>query len=232
MADFARKGEKLNKTTTLKPGYVPDIDPFVPVETLDNKQLRIPRYQLPEASPYENYNLYRYNASGNIGGILGTGGPVQVYLTRGSGSGPLSGPFALRMQVFNPSSTTAAYFIPAPQWFQYIQYYTPSGAPVATQDGRGLWNNLIEQYDQWTDMAPALLSNKAYGPGLPILPLQTANIHIPLIGNPLSPDKFAIPATLGLPSESPVLQPLCFSDKWPYLHTKRSLYRDITVTVV
>lgn len=103
------------------------------------------------------------------------------------------------MQVFNPSSTTAAYFIPAPQWFQYIQYFTPAGAPMGTQDGQGLWNNLIEELDddEWTELAPALLSNKAYGPGLPILPLQTANIYIPLIGNPLSPGKFAIPATMG-----------------------------------
>jgi len=199
MADFAVKARDNNKSTTFKPGFVPDIDPFVPVETLDNAKLRIPRYQLPEVSPNENSNNFRYNASGNITGILGTGGPVQVFLTRGSGSGPLSGPFAIRMQVYNPSSTTAAYFIPAPQWFQYIQYFTPSGAPLATQDGQGLWNNLIEQLDDddWTNLAPGLMSNKAYGPGLPILPLSTKNIYIPVIGNPLSPGKFAVPATKG-----------------------------------
>jgi len=90
MPDFARKSKELNKSTTLKPGYVADIDPFVPVETLDNAKLRTPRYQLPENSPYENYNLYRYTASRNISGILGTGDPVQVYLTRGSGRVPLS----------------------------------------------------------------------------------------------------------------------------------------------
>jgi len=60
MSDFARKTKELSKSTTLKSGYVPAIDPFIPVETLDNKQLRIPRYQLPEVSPDESSNLSLY----------------------------------------------------------------------------------------------------------------------------------------------------------------------------
>jgi len=91
-------------------------------------KLRTPRYQLLENSPYENYNLYRSTASRNISGTLGTGDQREQRCPT----------FDLRMLVYNPSSTVPAYFIPAPQWLQYIQYFTPSGVPVATQDGQGV----------------------------------------------------------------------------------------------
>jgi hypothetical protein len=124
---------------------------------------------------------------------------VQVYLTRGSGSGPLNGPPVVRMQVYNPSSTVPCYFEPAPLWLQNIQYYTPSGAPVATQDGQGLWENICENLngDEYYEWQKALMSDNTYNGGDPILPLQTATIYIPLIGNPLSCGKALIAALAG-----------------------------------
>jgi len=198
MADFWRLTQEQNKQTTLKSGYVPEIDPYVSVETLDGTKLRIPRDQLPEVSNEENYNVYRYTPSGATDTAMSGPNPVQIFLTRGTGSGQLSGPPYLRMEVYNSSSTTAATFLPVPLWFQFIQYFSASGAPMGQTSGQGWWNNLIEQVDEdkWAVMAPSLLSNKAYGWGT-INPLETKEIYVPMIGNPLSPGKFFIPGTTG-----------------------------------
>ena len=199
MADFLRKTKELNKSTTLAPSVVPDQDPFVYAKNLLDEDLLLPVTQIPKTSPYENSNVYRYTASGNYTSTPITGGGVQIYLTRGSGSGPMNGPPCLRMQVYNPSSTVPCTFIPTPLWIQQIQYFTPSGSPIATQDGQGLYHNISEQVDsdEWYMLQKALLADNAYCDGDPILPLQTANIYIPLIGNPLSPGKFFIPAVVG-----------------------------------
>jgi len=199
MADFSRKTRDLNRSTTLQSGYVPEMDPFAMVSTLDGSRLRIPATQIPRTSPYENSNLYRYAASGNYTNILNTGGGLQIFLTRSSGSGPLTGPLYLRLQVFNPNGSTPAYFLPAPFWLQNIQYFTPSGAPVAVQDGQGIFHNITEvtETDNMFELEKAIITNPSFGKGDPILPLQTANIYIPLIGNPLSCGKFLIAATQG-----------------------------------
>jgi hypothetical protein len=198
MSDFLRKTKELNKVTTLAPSIVPESDPFVYAPNLAGERLLIPSYQLPETSPYENSNIYRYTASGNYTNNLNTGGGVQIYLTRGSGSGPLNGVLCLRMQVYNPNAS-ACYFIPAPLWIQNIQYFTPSGSPVAVQDGQGLYNNIEENADsdEYYMLQKALVANNAYCDGDPILPSQTANIYIPLQGNPLSPGKFLMAAMAG-----------------------------------
>lgn len=199
MADFSRKTRELNRSTTLQSGYVPEQDPFALVSTLDGTRLRIPAHQIPKSSPYVNSNLYRYAASGNYTNILNTGGGVQVFLTRGSGSGPLAGPMFLRMQVYNPNGATAAYFEPAPLWIHNIQYFTPSGAPISTQDGQGLWHNITENTsgDVMYEWEKAIVTDPSFGAGDPILPLQTANIYIPLIGDPLSCGKFLTAAMSG-----------------------------------
>jgi hypothetical protein len=199
MAEFLEKSKNLFPSFLLKPGYVPDIDPFISVETQANDRLRIPTVQLPDSCPFENYNINRNNASGSITTVLQTGGQVQVLLTRGQGSGQLAGPFYLRMEVTNTSGSNSSYNLPVPLWIQNIQYNTPSGQPVATQDGQGLWNNIIEEYDdeEWYSMQRAIGSNEAWGNGYPILPNGSSTYYIPLIGNPLSPGKWMQPATAG-----------------------------------
>ncbi len=200
MSDFARKTRELSRSTTLYYGYVPDIDPYANVAVLSGQRMRIPRYQIPKSSPFENANLYRYQASGNYTALLGTGGPMQVMLTRGMGSGPLvPNGVILRLQVYNPSASVPCYFLPLPLWIQTIQYFTPSGAPIAPQDGQGLWENIVESYDSddWHMLQKALGANNAYSAGDPILPLQTATFYIPLIGNPLSCGKVLLAALAG-----------------------------------
>jgi hypothetical protein len=200
MTDFARKTKELNRSTTINSAYVPEADPFIKVAALSGERLCIPASQLPKSSPYENANLYRYQASGNISGMLGTGGGVQVYLTRGSGSGPLIYPgLILRMQVTNTDAVNTAFTLPVPLWLQNIQYFSPAGAPIAVQDGQGLWNNIIENMssDDYYENQKGIGSDNSYMSGDPIRPLETRNLYVPLIGNPLTPGKALIAGLSG-----------------------------------
>ena len=200
MTDFARKARELSKPVVLGSAFVPGPDPYANVAVLTGERMRVPATQVPKTNPMENSNVWRYTASGNYTNILqGNGGSVQVFLTRNSGTGPVSGPIVLRALVQNPDGALDTVCIPFLQWISSIVWYNESGAQISSQDGGGLWNNLIENTKQedWTTLQKVVGSNNSYDKGDPLIHSTTTYYYPPLIGNPLSPGKFFIPGNVG-----------------------------------
>ena len=164
------------------------------VSTLDGTVRNIQRDQIPMEDPYTTKNLWRYPAQGQYTTVIQSGGVVLTRMDRGSGSGTVEEVY-IRMVVYNPNGTVTEY-IPAPFWFQQLQWQTPAGSVIQQQTGTDLWLAIVGSfdYDQWSCLYSAINSSQTYQTNdAGFNDLAYTYLYIPVIGNWMACSKFFIP---------------------------------------
>lgn len=200
MSDFAIKAkeDKGSQHVTVSEKYTPLIY-HTTVQLQSGISVHIPNSQVPPTNTMRNKNYFRYTSSGDLSTVLQNGSSIYVQITRGTGSGPCSGPTYLRLILQN-NTGAALQTVDAYTMIDRVEYQSPQGQQIQIISGRELRSLFCRLYDRehFRRLCKSANMNEYYSVKAP--PMAAGEIRIlyfPLEANPWSTGGLFLPAVSG-----------------------------------
>lgn len=167
------------------------VDNLVPVPNELGQMLMVDSKQLPIVNPNDaNYQILRYNSSGNISAGLQSSTKIPIQVLRKQGTGKTTGRVFLRFLLQNNNAlNNPVYVLPSPFWIKTLEWKNAGNQTISTWRGEDIWhaNMKTKDSDEWEAYAPMIFSNGNYEASNMGIPKGgTVETFIELTGNPYS----------------------------------------------
>lgn len=150
--------------------------------------MNLPEFQIPVVNPNAIVtNTWNFPADSSSRLALQNPGVYQIKISRGQGSGKTSGKVWLRMNITN-SDGAAVQTVPAPFFFNLVQFQTPGGDTIQNRFPFDLWFAMIAtaSMEEWQSLSDLVCASNNYQSGQNFAAGETKDVWIPLVGNPYS----------------------------------------------